>query len=231
MIAKGSVRRALSWLAARYLRLVYVTGKWSIIGAETPQRYWDAGLPMIGCSWHGRLLMMPYAWRWEGPCRMLISSHRDGRLIADTIARLGFPVVTGSTTRGGTAAVRRLVAALAEGESVAMTPDGPRGPRMRAQSGIVRIASLSGAPIIPVSFGVRRRRVVGSWDRLVLVWPFDRGVVIYGDPIVVPADADASALERARLEVERALTALTFQCDRMTGHPPIEPASLADAAE
>lgn len=201
------------------------------MGAETPQRLWEAGQPMIGCSWHGRILMMPYAWRWKGPCRMLISSHRDGRLIAGTIAHLGFPIVSGSTTRGGMAAVRQLVAALAAGESVAMTPDGPRGPRMRAQMGIVRIASLSGAPIIPVSFGIRGRRVVGSWDRLVLVWPFARGVLIYGNPIVVAGDADATVLDRARLEVEHALNALTVECDRMTGHRPIEPAPVAEAAE
>lgn len=170
------------------------------------------------------MLMMPYAWRWEGPFRMLISHHRDGRLIADTIRNLGLDVTDGSSSRGGLAAVRELVKALKEGIAIGVTPDGPRGPRMRVQMGIVRIASLSGAPIIPVSFGARRRRVLSSWDRFVVIWPFNSGVFIYGKEIFVPKEADDATLEQARMELENSLNAITVECDRMTGHSPIEPA-------
>lgn len=215
---------ALCWLAAQLLRLSYVTGRWTLIGVETPQRYWDSGEPVIGCFWHGRMLMMPYAWRSKKPFWMMISRHRDGRLIADAIAHLNLRTIAGSSSRGAASALREMVEVIKGGGSVGITPDGPRGPRMRAQMGVVKLAQLSGAPIIPVSFGARRRRVLRSWDRFVLIWPFNHGVLLYGEEIFVPADADDAVLEVARREVEDSLNRLTREADRLTGHQPIEPA-------
>lgn len=224
LLATSSVRRMLCWILAQYLRFVHATGRWAYINEETPQRLWDQGQPMIGCFWHGRLWMIPWSWRWPGTARLLISGHRDGLVIADTIRWLGFKVATGSSSRGGKAAVRELLAALKAGETIGVTPDGPRGPRMRARMGVIRIASLSGAPIVPVSFGARRRRIVNSWDRFVVVWPFNSGVLIYGKEIRVPRHADAEALEQARRRLEESLNAITVECDRMTGHAPVAPA-------
>ena len=78
--------------------------------------------------WHGRLLMMPHVWRAGVPMNMLISQHRDGRLIADTIAHFGLGSVAGSSSKGGAAAVRQIVKAIRAGEYAGVTPDGPRGP-------------------------------------------------------------------------------------------------------
>lgn len=230
LMARPAVRERVCALAAGYLRLVYATGRWTLIGADGMGRYVTCGQPVIACFWHGRMLMMLHAWRWKERRQMLISQHRDGRLIAGIIARFGVDTVTGSSTRGGLPAVRQLLAILAAGESIGITPDGPRGPRMRAQMGAIRLAQLSGAPLFPVSFGVRPRRMLSTWDRLVLVFPFSRGVVIYGEPIEVPRAAGAAQLERLRGLLEQRLNEITTEADRLTGYPAVEPAPRQESA-
>lgn len=160
---------------------------------------------------------------------MLVSHHRDGRLIAETIAHLGVDSVAGSTSRGGASAVRAMVRLIRKGECVGVTPDGPRGPRMHAQPGVAAIAKLSGAPVVPMAYATRRRRVLGSWDRFMLPTPFNRGVFVWGKPIAVPADADEARLEEARREIEEALNAVTAEADRLSGHEPVRPAEVATA--
>jgi lysophospholipid acyltransferase (LPLAT)-like uncharacterized protein len=228
LIARPPVQAIVCRLAAGYLRLVYATGRWRLIGIDGMSAYVTQGKPIIACFWHGRLLMMLYAWRWKQRRQMLISQHRDGRLIAGIIARFGVATVAGSSRRGGAPAVRQLLAILKSGESIGITPDGPRGPRMRAQMGAIRLAQLSGAPLFPVSFGVRPRRMLSSWDRLVLVFPFSRGVVIYGEPIDVPRSAGAAQLEHIRTLLEHRLNDITAEADRLTGYRAVEPAPLRE---
>ena len=230
LTAKPQVRALLCRLAAGYLGLVHATGRWTLIGVDGMGAYVTRGRPIIACFWHGRMLMMIYAWRWAERRRMLISRHRDGQFIAGIIARFGVSTVVGSSSRGGTSAVRELLAILKAGESIGITPDGPRGPRMRAQMGAVRLAQLSGAPLFPVTFGVRPRRMLSSWDRLVVVLPFTRGVVIYGEPIEVPRNAGAEQLEGTRALLERRLNEITAEADRLTGYETVEPAALPETA-
>jgi hypothetical protein len=90
---------------------------------------------------------------------------------------------------------------------------------------VVYAARLAGVPIIPCSYGVTRRRVLGSWDRFVLALPFARGVFLWGDPIEVARDSDAAAIERARLMVEERLNELGNRVDAICGTEPIEPDS------
>ncbi len=218
------VRRFLCWLAAQYIRLVHATGRWQVVGGELPRAFWDEGRPFILAFWHGRILMMPYCWRRRQPIRMLISQHRDGQIIARTVSHFGIETIVGSSSKGGTAALRAMLQSLKGGTCVGITPDGPRGPRMRASEGIVQVAKLSGRPIIPCSFSTRRRKILGSWDRFSVALPFSRGVFVWGTPIAVAADAKASDLAKAREAVEAGLNAITDEADRRMGHAPIAPA-------
>ena len=229
LLRNDGVRRALGWVAAQYIRLVGRTGAWQVIGEDIPQAYWDTGKPFILCFWHGRMLMMPLGWPKGRPVRILISQHRDGQLIAGTIGRFGIGTVRGSSTRGAAGALKGLLEALKAGVAVGMTPDGPRGPRMRAHPGIANLARLSGAPILPCTYSASRRRVADSWDRFVVALPFARGVFMWGRPIHVAGDADEQALEDARRAVEEALNRLTEAADRWAGQGAIEPAP-AEAA-
>jgi hypothetical protein len=128
-------------------------------------------------------------------------------------------------------AMREMVRAVRAGSAICITPDGPRGPRMRANVGPVALAKLAGVPVVPVAFSVTRGRMLDSWDRLLLAYPFGRGVFIVGEPIEVSGDADETALEAARLTLERRLTEITAEADRRCGRIPVEPAPAASAAE
>jgi lysophospholipid acyltransferase (LPLAT)-like uncharacterized protein len=220
------LRAALCWLTSQYIRLAAATGRWTVTGGEVPRRLWDEGSPFILAFWHGRLLMMPKSWRDGMPIHMLISQHRDGLLIARTVAHFGIRTVAGSTTRGGSQALRAMLKALKAGECVGITPDGPKGPRMRASAGIVNVAKLSGRPVIPCTFAAERRKVLGSWDRFVIPLPFTRGVFVWGQPIEVPRDLSDEGVEAYRRVIEDSLNTLTAEAEARMGRTAPEPAVL-----
>lgn len=213
---------------AFYIRLVRRTSRWEVRGIEHPTAFWNTGRPFVGAFWHGRLLMMPAAWTTDRPMHVLISQHRDGELIARAMDRFGLHTVrgsgakAGSTEKGGRAALRAILQLLKKGEYITFTPDGPRGPRMRASTGIVAAARLAGVPIMPATYAVRRRRLARSWDRFLIAWPFNRGIILWGPPVDV-SDA-AEPLDKAALRVETALNALCDEADRLCGQPPVPPA-------
>jgi lysophospholipid acyltransferase (LPLAT)-like uncharacterized protein len=221
-----SLSAFLAWLAAWYIRAVFQTLRWTINGLDQPRAYHDRGQGFIFCFWHGRMMMLPAAWHRSRRLYMLISDHRDGRFIAKTIRHLGVATVVGSSSRGGAQALRAILKLLKAGLGVGFTPDGPRGPRMRASLGVVQAARLSGAPIFPLTYSTSRRRLFASWDRFLLPLPFGRGVLLVGTPIRVARDADDAALERARADVEERLNQLTREADKRCGWPPVEPAPL-----
>jgi lysophospholipid acyltransferase (LPLAT)-like uncharacterized protein len=217
-------RQVAAWLTAFYIRLVWRLGRWTVENEDVVTRLVAAKRTFIVCFWHGRLLMMPPAWRYGVRVHIVISRHRDGQFIAQAVDRFGISTIAGSSSKGGHAALRSMLQALARGECVAVTPDGPRGPRMRATAGVVRAARIAGVPLVPVTFAVSRRRVLSSWDRFVLPLPFARGVIAIGAPIEVAGDAGPDAMERARGELEAALNDLTREADARFGFAPIGPA-------
>ena len=114
-VRSDRLRRVLCYSIHLYIRFVYRTSRWTVEGAEHPRRLREAGRPFILAFWHGRLMMIPMAWQRLAPIHMLISGHRDGQIIANAVAYFGVKTVTGSTRRGGTAALRTMVKALAAG--------------------------------------------------------------------------------------------------------------------
>ena len=223
VLQSETIVRVFCWLASLYIRLVFHSGRWQVVGGDIPKRFWDEGKPFIIGIWHGRFLMMPYCWDHEKTVYMLISQHRDGQLIARTIGHFGVKTAAGSSTRGGAQALRTMVKALKNGDYVGVTPDGPRGPRMRASDGLISVARLSGVPIIPAAFGCTRGRVLSSWDRFLVAGPFGRGVIVWGDPIYIDRDVSPEIEETVRRQVEDGLNAVTAEADRLTGRTPVEP--------
>lgn len=231
LIQSSLVMAAICFIGSLYIRLVRLTGSWRIDGEDIPESFRKEGKPFILSFWHGRLLMMPYCWRRTDLVNMLISGHRDGRLIARTVAHFNIDTVVGSTSSGGAQATRHLIRLMRGGGIVGITPDGPRGPRMRVSEGTVALARLSGAPVIPATYAVSRRRVIGSWDLFVLALPFSRGVFVWGDPIEVPRDATPEIMEEKRREVEDAMNRLTREADEAMGQPSIDPAPPLAASD
>ncbi len=215
------LRRLSCWVIHLYIRFVYATNRWTVEGGEVPRHLREEGGSFILAFWHGRLLMIPMAWQRLAPMHMLISAHRDGRIIADAVTYFGVHSISGSSRRGGSAALRMMLKRLAAGECVGITPDGPRGPAMQASSGIINVARLAGVPIVPIAFATSRRRVLPSWDRFHLALPFGHGVFLWGEPIEIAADLDAAGLEGARLLVESRMNEMVGEADRRVGHGPV----------
>ena len=224
LVKKRAVQRFLSWFASIYVRIVYTTGRWRKVGMD--EAMVDGHRPLIVAFWHGRILMMPCVRPRSMLIRMLISRHGDGVLIADTIAHFNVGTIQGSTRHGGLQAMRNILKTLKDGISVGMTPDGPRGPRMRCSGAIADIARMSGVPILPVSCSARWRVILGSWDRFLLPLPFTRGVYVIGDPIEVPPDADSTSVLK---RLETCLNELTRQADGLMGVETVQPATLKPA--
>jgi len=231
-IAKSAAFQAvLCWGAAQYIRLVWYTGRWTVRGGEDATERFKRGESVIMATWHGRLLMSPFGWPHSARTHVLVSAHSDGRLISRTLAHFNTRTITGSTRRGGAQALRQLHRVLRAGGAVGITPDGPRGPRMRVSLGIIQLARITGVPIYPLIFSARPCRVFDSWDRFVLPLPFARGLYLYGAPVIVDRHAGEEAMEQARRTLEDSLNALTRQADAELGHLAIEPAPMQEASE
>ena len=173
---------------------------------------WAARVPVIYAVWHGRIFLLPYLYGHRGCC-VLASRSRDGEIVSRLVERFGLEPVRGSSTRGGGEALRQLTRQLWRGREVVVVPDGPVGPREVLKSGVIALARLSGAPIVPMAVGASRYWQLRSWDEFRIPKPFARCVMRFGEPIRVSVDADRAAQEAARKEVEAALRGLTWQVD------------------
>jgi lysophospholipid acyltransferase (LPLAT)-like uncharacterized protein len=227
LLRSDVVRRIACWLIHLYIRLVFATGRWTIEGAEIPRQMRRDAKPFILAFWHGRLLMIPMAWQRLAPMHMLISGHRDGRIIADAVRYFDVDSIAGSSNAGGSTALRAMVRHIRDGDCVGITPDGPNGPAMRATSGIVAAARLARAPIIPVTYATRHRRILATWDRFHLPFPFSRGIYLWGEPIAVPAELDEAGVEQWRRLIEERMIAQTAEADRRVGREATAPGLLA----
>jgi lysophospholipid acyltransferase (LPLAT)-like uncharacterized protein len=228
---RSSVQAVLAWLAASYIRLVHRTGRWELRYHPATARLIRGQRPFIGAFWHGRMLMIAAAWHAllselgvTDPLQPYVvsSDHRDGRMMARATRRFGLETVFGSTRHGGIGLLRTARRVLEQGQIAVFTPDGPRGPRMRAKPGVVRLAMSTGAPIVPITFAASNQRVLASWDRFALALPFARGVLAFGAPLELDRDADPEAGRRL---LEQRLNELTVEADRALGLTPTEPAA------
>ena len=228
ILKSDTVRRFLCWLISLYLRVVYNTSRWRHCEDEYLKPLVDGGGPFIIALWHNRVVMMPYAWRNPKPISIFTSDHPDGRLVAYTMGWFGFDAVFGSTQRTELKTVRRIVRSLKSGTLLGITPDGPRGPRMRLKPGVIHMAKLAKVPIIPVTYSCSRRKVLDTWDQLIVPLPFTKGVFLWGEPVTLPSGATEDELEHVRLTLEQRMWDLSAEADGMCGHTPVEPADWDD---
>lgn len=231
------VQAVLSWLVFAYMRLVQRTTRWTKVGEEGLHPIWSSPNGAIACLWHRGVMQAVVGWPEDAQPRcMVISASPDGQFVAGATEKLGVSVIRGSTRRkekrdkkkGGESAYRAMMAHVESGGVLAMTPDGPRGPRMVAGKGAVRLAKATQAPIIPYGWSTARRKVFDSWDRFILPYPFGKGAIVWGPPIGPPSpEADAAEMEAKREELEMALNAVWNEADRIAGVAPAEPAETA----
>jgi lysophospholipid acyltransferase (LPLAT)-like uncharacterized protein len=172
--------------------------------------------PAIYVMWHGRMFI-PMTLMGGKDITLLVSEHRDGEIITATLAAAGYPVVRGSTTRGGARALARMVRITRNGGRVAITSDGPRGPRWQMQAGAIYLAAKSGLPLVPLAASAASAKYFSSWDSFQLPRPFTRGLAWFGKPYHVPGDVRADGIEYHRAEMERRFNELIRATDEAVG--------------
>jgi lysophospholipid acyltransferase (LPLAT)-like uncharacterized protein len=216
-------------VAHLYIRLLHRTMRIEVRGAEVlAAARRDPGLYILA-FWHSRFVLMPYC--YPGPRIVVLSSqHRDAEALVRILRKFRIEQARGSSTSGGATGMRQVLRKVKEGCDVGLTPDGPRGPKRRVQPGVVAIGRFTGLPIIPVTFSASPARRLGTWDGTLLPKFFSKGIFVYGNPVVVPRDADDAAQEGKRLELERELDRITDMADDGVGlvredpRPPAVPA-------
>ena len=174
------------------------------------------GVPILFALWHGRMFLSIQVHRNQGIATMA-SLSKDGEIIAGWLERNGYVVARGSTSRGGGAAFKEMVRSMRSGRAGALTVDGPRGPARVVQPGVVELARLTGAWILPITFSSVRPRFLRSWDRYLVPLPFSENVVAYGEPFPVPPDMPSG---EAAGKIADAIDAATREADDFAGVTP-----------
>ena len=197
------IHRVLGWVAANMMRLLAATLRYRVHGGVGSPGFPDE--PIIFALWHNRLCLCMKV--YEGMVRprhrydrlaALISASKDGAFLASILRNFGVEPVRGSSSRRGAQALLELTSWAERGYHIAVTPDGPRGPRYAVQDGVIALAQVTGMPIVPYSCQLGWKIQVKSWDRFQVPLPFSRCEMTFGEPIRVPRDAtDADRVQLA----------------------------------
>ncbi len=225
ILRSGWFQRAVGFLAAEYLRLVWKTNTFIF---DPPHVYdmVEPRQPAIFVFWHGQHFLTPFIKnKKEQRAKVLISRHRDGEYNAIAAERLGVGTIRGSGDhggafhrKGGVGAFREMVYALEDNYNVALTADVPKRARL-AGLGVIMLARESGRPIMPFAMATSRFIRLRNWDRTTINLPFGRGALVGIEEINVPKDADAETMERLRLRLEAYLNEATRRAYARVGRP------------
>ena len=224
-------QRRLLWGAGAPLalilgRAVYSTMQIHFFGAEHLMNTYQKYGQVIIAFWHNRLLLLPFIYRYDLHLKNLVvmaSRSRDGQYISELLERFGFCPIRGSSSKGGMKTFVQAIKMARKGYDVAITPDGPRGPRYKVQPGVIKLAQITSIPILPVAYQSSVRLEMNSWDGFIMPGPFAKISVDIAPPITVPRRAGSAQLEETRKLLQRQLESLnksTLAHLKRRGQPP-----------
>jgi lysophospholipid acyltransferase (LPLAT)-like uncharacterized protein len=208
--------KLLAFFLNLFLRFTCSFNKLSISRLDIFEKYAEEG-NNIFAFWHNRLFYLVYYYVTHTEKRkisMLVSMSKDGDYGEALVHKLKQDVVRGSSSRGGQKAIRNLSAKAAAGNNIAITPDGPKGPAMRVNKGIIRLAQLTGSRIIPVSYQATHVWKLKSWDLFMVVKPFGKVHMAFADPMRIPRHLSPDEIEKYRKKLEDTLLELDLICAR-----------------
>ena len=209
--------RLWAGLAFALLWFLKVTTRKYYVGTDDLFARWERGEQVILAFWHSRIVLMRFGYRGQRAC-IMNSIHRDGEIITRVLKRFGIAAVRGSSSRGWVGGLKGLIEAYRLGYDLIVVPDGPRGPYQQAKSGVLQLARATGAPVYPTTYSAAWHIRIGSWDRLMIPFPFSRVVYVVGAPLSVPAETTPAQLEQQRQELEERLRTITEQADTYFTH-------------
>jgi len=191
-------------VAGATIRMLKKTVSMTVVGGENLKETLAKHGRAIFVFWHGKMII-PTMRHIGDKIVVLVSEHGDGEIIARALLSLGFDLVRGSTTRGGTKALREMIQWFDEPVIIAITPDGPKGPYHELKIGAVVLAQRTGVPILPMSAFTNKPLLLKSWDRFHVVKPFEQCVLFYGKPIYIEKELTGDKLQEKCKYVEQTL--------------------------
>jgi lysophospholipid acyltransferase (LPLAT)-like uncharacterized protein len=214
-----------------WMSLIARSVRWKVEGEEPARALWANHQGVVLAGWHSRIMMLPSGWirnmkHWPGHIRngaMLVSLSPDGEAVTRAIDHLGLHPIRGSAgnkkkakkDKGGIRAIAEAVRLLKSGTVVCITPDGPRGPAEIVSPGAIMIAQRAGVPILPYALSVKPASRLSTWDRLIIPYPFARGAIVYGEPLLVTREDDPQEIQA---ELQKRLDDATQIADMLAGY-------------
>lgn len=193
--------------------IVSMTIRITHINREKELSLIQRGISPIYSFWHGRLFLFPFLYKKNPKYTILVSPSIDGEIINGILKMFGYLTIRGSSFKRGKSAFLMLVRRAKAGNSVVLIGDGSRGPRYKLQDGVVRLAKLTGRPIIPIVFSAKKKKVFNSWDHFLFPYPFTKAVVIYGEPLYINRDVSEYKLEDYRKILETRMEEIRDNAD------------------
>jgi lysophospholipid acyltransferase (LPLAT)-like uncharacterized protein len=182
------------------LRIKFINEEALLKAAEEKKNY-------VSAFWHGSMMIGWFINRKNNPAA-LVSRSRDGDVLAAVLGKWNYNIVRGSSSTGGQDALTSMVFLLRDGYSIAITPDGPRGPAYKMKAGAVIAAKKAGVPLFLAGIGMKNKIVLKSWDRFEVPLPFSRVSVIYSDPLFIDENLNYDETNNKLIESEELLSKL-----------------------
>lgn len=228
----GLLVKLASKFIGPWIKFVKSTSRWTFVGDDHLDALQASEQGFILAFWHSRLLMTASIRdKTDRRIYMLSSAHRDSDIIINAVRRFDIDFIRGSAAntkkrskdKSGASALIQMIAALEDGQIVGLTPDGPRGPRQKVQPGIVRLAIMTKAPILPIAYATSNGATLNTWDRFFLAMPFSKGAFVAAKPIIPPGNADHEGVRATQLLLEDSLNAALTQAEIAVGRSPSGP--------
>jgi len=216
----GFIQWIIAGIAYIAIKLIYWSNKKEIRRGDILVRFRKK--PAIFVLWHGRTMMLsPMIQSLRVGGYVVASKHMDGRMMAKLQRMFGLRTVYGSTHQGAMDVLRKGLRVLKDGHVLCITPDGPKGPRMRLSDGCLYFAKMSGAPIVPVCYSATKSKIWKKWDRFMITKPFGKVICSVGEPIYFNKN-NPNEMNDLRKKLEGFMVRQQQELDRETGVPIIE---------
>lgn len=222
---KTFIIKMISFFIFIYSRLIGLTTRWHIDNSSQIQK--QLSQPSILVGWHARTVMLPFFWHKLANQKLnaLVSPHQDGQLIAHFLKLYDINPISGSTNEKASQSALEIMRLLEKKQSIFISPDGPRGPRMRMKKSPIYFASKSGFPIIFATFSTSHALFFNkAWDKTLFPLPFGKGVFTLSKPLYIPSNINDEQLETYRLQLEDLANSINSSCDTQVGQIPVQPA-------
>ena len=200
ILQRSFIQKIVGLGIAYYLKICFHTSSWNIKNENVIYKLIKNKEKIIVCFWHSKLLMTVFCWKFENTFRMLISEHRDGKIISNAVSHFGIQTIQGSSRKNMVSSLKKILQELNENNVIGITPDGPRGPKMKFKDGLISLIKKTNATIIPLTYSAKVKIRLNTWDKFMVIFPFNKFVAIWGNPFKYNSKV---SLDKNKIELER----------------------------